>query len=521
MTESEIPVTDELRSQPRLVLTNQRNLREMLSTGMLLTLEGFEKYYPDAFELTPGRIPVFTSKLPANLVSRVAREPGVTPVALVLRQEQPWGGDGSSGAVLMAGPLPLASAVETAVFVEQQDLQNFLETPFDNLDVRALTTSVDPDLFTANDVSPEDLTRLSDEIGVAAKPSVTDYRVADKEAGSRALVAAMVDGDGTTFDGLVEFVAPSGRVPKDLGKLPRWLYTGPHWSVVTKPTLDQRIYMAAIDRLSSEDVQESWRPVEVLERISIAIDRTALSKTQHKELDSNLNGLRLIVSNERPFKPFRERRGLPVAKALLLVLLRPDPERLLDWNPSDSGASADVMFTAAALVGRLRGRRRMPLSLRPAPFDHFLAHQTACQVNGAGLRPEDRPRVVVDHDTRRIVWRDRDLLKATATAIDPKGSVEEKPDQRIMLEICKELGWDDCCTTSFNMPASEIDMTIAGGTVQLRLRGLAMGQVAVDTNRFAERLSSGELDPALEAHVRAKLAGGAAEPANTPPIVKA
>jgi hypothetical protein len=63
-------------------------------------------------------------------------------------------------------------------------------------------------------------------------------------------------------------------------------------------------------------------------------------------------------------------------------------------------------------------------------------------------------------------------------------------------------------------------MTIAGGTVQLRLRGLVMGEVAVDADRFAERLSSGELDPALVAHARARLTGGDAAPARTPPITK-
>jgi hypothetical protein len=193
---------------------------------------------------------------------------------------------------------------------------------------------------------------------------------------------------------------------------------------------------------------------------------------------------------------------------------------LLEWNPSDSGASAEVMFTAAALVGRLRGRRRMPLSLRPAPFDHFLAHQTACQVNGVGLRPDDRPRVVVDDDTRRIVWQGMDLIKATAKAPDPIQAVGGEADQRIMLEICKELGWDDCCITSFNLPANDIDMTIAGGTVQLRLRGLVMGEVAVDADRFAQRLSSGQLDPALAARARARLAGADAAPAHTPPITK-
>jgi len=61
-------------TEPLYYITNQFNLREILSGGFIASRESFDdKYYPDLLAESPGRIPLFTGPVPAALLQKGQR----------------------------------------------------------------------------------------------------------------------------------------------------------------------------------------------------------------------------------------------------------------------------------------------------------------------------------------------------------------------------------------------------------------------------------------------------------------
>src|SRR6185437_1000463 len=98
------------------------------------------------------------------------------------------------------------------------------------------------------------------------------------------------------------------------------------------------------------DVSEAWSPNEVLDAVEARVREADLADDAVDAIIRNLGRVRSIVNVEVDFEPFRQSgRALVSAKALLLVLLRPELDELLAWPEDETGADDATRIVAAVL----------------------------------------------------------------------------------------------------------------------------------------------------------------------------
>ena len=76
--------TPDWSKQKLYFITNNKNLKEILISGVIKNEEGYKKYYKDFCELAPNYLPVFVNKIPNNLLSYCTKESGGAVVVIEL-----------------------------------------------------------------------------------------------------------------------------------------------------------------------------------------------------------------------------------------------------------------------------------------------------------------------------------------------------------------------------------------------------------------------------------------------------
>jgi hypothetical protein len=351
-------------------LTNRMNLNGILSSRVVGPRESFKKYYADLLDRCPGWVPLLTEPPGKDLLEAVVAEKGAGAPVIVEFPVTLAGDQDPSQGVIYLPAVALADAV--AIHLRsQRDLREHRARSYGNVHPHDELLQVTPGLYAA---APDSVS-----IQDPGNPPVVLWNRIDRIRGAVNAARASASA-GEQLAVAASFLGGTG-IPESVG-VPRWI----HWLELDDHSSDGRQaapdiaspdvagFRAAYDVLGERDVADAWRPNDVLDEIIERIRSIGLAVDANEALLRNLERVRAIVNAEVDFEPFRpSARALVSAKALLLVLLRPDLEQLLAWSEEETGADDVTRVAAAVLAGRLRGLARESVSLRSMALDDMTA----------------------------------------------------------------------------------------------------------------------------------------------------
>ncbi|MFE3318154.1 hypothetical protein [Nocardia sp. NPDC059195] len=356
---------------PRLfVLTNRMNLVALLSSRLMAPRESFYKYYADLLALCPGWVPILVGPPPALLVERVVVEPGAGAPVLIEVSESVLNGQQLDGPVAYARAAAMADVVAIH-FRDEKSLREHRARRYENVFPHEDLLRVSPELFSAE---PD----AEIVIAAPARAPEIDWVQIDRSRGAiSAAIAATESGEALAVAAgmLGASHLPEGAI------VPPWL----HWpglaSEAAEPAsesdaerADRLIFQAAYRVLGERDRTDSWSPSEVLGAVVREVAAANPSDEVNAIVERYLGRVREIVNVERDFERFRNPDSPYVAaKALVLVLLRPDLGQLLEWPAEETGSDETTRLVAALLAGRLRGVARESVALRNVALDDHTA----------------------------------------------------------------------------------------------------------------------------------------------------
>ncbi|MGC4994173.1 hypothetical protein [Nocardia salmonicida] len=375
------------------------NLVALLSSRLLGPCESFYKYYADLSAQCPGWVPILVGPPPPSLVDRVVVERGAGAPVLVELSESVLNGQRLDNPVVYVRAAALADVVAIH-FRDEESLRAHRARRYGNVFPHEDLLRVSPELFSS---------QADTEIVIAAPARATeiDWGRIDRSRGAiSAAIAAAESGEAMAVAAgmLGASHLPEGTV------VPPWL----HWpnlaSVVVESAIetdaemaDRLIFLAAYRVLGECDRSGAWSPSEVMGAVARDIEAGNPSDEVKAVVERYLRRVREIVNVEKDFERFRN-PGSPyvAAKALVLVLLRPDLGQLLEWPAEETGADETTRVVAAVLSGHLRGVARESVALRNAALDDHTAGWAIRTANGKSPT-SIVAEFVADDDTTAVV----------------------------------------------------------------------------------------------------------------------
>jgi hypothetical protein len=347
------------------VLTNRWNLIEFLSRRMIVPSDAITKYYEDLLHHVPGRVPIVSAPVSDELLSAVSGDDAVVfPVFLELTA-------GWEPGTTTAIPLADITAIH---FRTGRDLEEHRARKFSNVG-DSPPLKVTPDLFRGGD---QTLAHIAERPPKTRKRQATALRWASSWSG-----AVVVGLTGVDTDANADASAALARLldGRPWGRLKAAAHLGALTSLRSgRPPragkdLESRLFSYIAERFATDGLPgDALGFVRALpEHIEID-DRTAAA---FKKICDILDG-------EIEFRPFR-RTGSPVAKGLLIALLRGKPERLQPWATEVAHADPVSTLTAGVLLGLAAGRHTLPEDMRVPPLDLALANVELAAMTGASM----------------------------------------------------------------------------------------------------------------------------------------
>lgn len=559
--------------QQTYVLTNRYNLLDFLSGGLITPSVAITKYYIDISERSPGRVPILAAPFAVRLpYDRDDADETAFPVAIEIDSARMGShpvptfdraGEGACRPLGYAhgivwapsGAIPIAAAVAIH-FRSDRDLHEHRARRYENISDSLVPLKVTPSLFEqARETNPAVMEWL-ESLVMPEEATAERFDREDRAAGSLALLSRVLPNGRSSLNGfamLFSLDRPLGtnqdvgqstrkaaKRPKKAGgtalsstagtaaagdpELPPWLLLsadGP----LPATDLEGRLFVAALRVLSKTDPRERWRALEVLDGVAREAHQTKLSEALATELDRNIEPVRGIVSLQRDFRPLNTGKGLVVAKALLMVLLRPDPAKLLGWEQSASGADDSVIMTAAFLAGALWGHKRLPTDLRSPELDRSLAERAAARLGGpdAALTPESVAGSISVSEvadparpgsaTFAVCWRGEPIVvrqKVERSVVDRllSANLEDEAARSCSLSLARHMGWNDCIESTITLPGDDYSITRVGKPKATVVRCLGTPVIlhVLVTERFRERIVVDGIPSESEAHVAELLA---------------
>ena len=529
------------------VPTNGHNLLAAMASRLLSPLEGHpDKYYDDLLRFAPGRVPLVARGVPVDLIPFIAAEENEVPALVELdpagftNPEVPaFAADATPGsgrvgeagwaAWAPAGPLPLA-AVTQVHLRSDRDLEEFSLREFS--DVRPIhdRLAVTPDLFALEETGASALVDWLASLPVPATGGL-DIRGADRRSGALLLLA--MSATARQADYVVDLL--NRRAPASTEEALRGVATWVLSAGDAGSAVEERIVRAVLAEFEGIDRTRMWRPTEVVRRLrsdlTVVLDGDA---AYHAELA--LDRADAILRSEIQFDRLRE-GGSPALKATLLALMRPEPERFWAWDLAETGADEEVRLVAAALVGALNGRSRLPVSIRPPALDDLLAawECAGLAVPETPVWPPPHVSLVAGRDgaavmAGEVVLRalpsaepDRERVTVTgdqpdaATIFDP--AVLDRPAARIAaIDWASEQRWWEAFSTVIRIGARSAHIEAGGMDGALVIN--AVGPVSIErelhSEVFCERIAAGEVPTDVLAKISAADETAPTKPRNRP-----
>ncbi len=441
---------------PPVVATCRSNVLEWLSSGLVVPRAAFDKYYEDSLAIRDDLVPVIRAPVGGDLLAVEGRDTGNFPVLAELAEEAvTWVRDEQIGHVAHA---PL-SAVRALHFRSDEEVQEFRARAFANLTVGRVPHRVSPGLYGAGASSTASIAR--DLRGVRpVKPAVT-YQLADRLSGARALALVAASGSTKSLTWAVRsaFGPRTERPPRrKLTDSEQWILLTARlaqYKVPATATLDERVFRAAAAAFLETDHADVGDSRTILTAMDGRLegDKT-LKDADRSKWASGRDRITAILQGDEPFTGFRSDE-FRTDRALLLALIRPQPEGVLAWTADQTRAGSMDLVLAALLVGLAHGRKALPLSLRPQALDELLARrelddlddrdvtfQTELVDHGAGLT------LRIDGLDVQTVAKPPPTLVELCDALDLSNAVVTKA----LIAAAIDRGWQHAVATRLSIP---------------------------------------------------------------------
>lgn len=487
-------------------LTNRMNLNGVLGSRLITPRESFRKYYADLLQLAPRRVPLLTGIPGMGHLDVVTRERGSgSPVLIEFPAQLAGVADGvTDDGVLYFRAVRIADA-KAIHFPDDRSLREHRARAYGNVHPHDALLRVTPELFSGNGLDV-----------VVASPSGTpspDWRRIDRIRGAASAAVNCASGSGQLT--LAAFML--GATGQELHfELPSWLsWTELDDLVPTReasdsPSPDAVLFAAVYEGLAGFDIADTWSPGAVLALVVERVEASSLSGEDRQLVMRNLQRVKQLIDAEVDFEPFRSTASaLTSAKALIMVLLRPNLGDLLAWPSEETGADDLTKLAAAVFAGRLRGVAREAAELRSVALDDQTA-AWAVQVASEPTAPLGKVDIV--WETGRVALVLGGVEVSTAPVVSeaptqPAGSAELvalyealsvrlKPAAR--RRVARVLGWP--ITTIVTLPPGA-EVT-AGSTLTVVSTEPVRFVESLDEQTFLELaadLSVGHLEAAVTA----------------------
>ena len=357
--------------------TNRHNLTKMLAVRALLTHEAFaDKYYDDLLQLCPGRVPLVAGGVPQSLLEIVA--PDEHDIPALLEIDMPVGSAPVAGgpAWAPAGPLPI-SWLKAIHFRSDTDRAEYLQNEYEDVRPVPELCHVSPERFDTRGDGGEITRHLE---GLERPSAELNFTPFDRRGGAALLALGAADTGAAT----VVADALAGRfdaAPLPLAGLAAWL-AGADASTATPESL---VAYRAFDALSGVDRRREWRATTFLKeltgRLTADLPHDAIAT-----VNASLERTAAILRSELVFDGFSADEW-PVLKALQLVLRFPEHDRMNIAEAEHPGLDRVSRVLAAAMLGCLTGRSRLPIGARPYLLDDAIATWECARVRSMTSSP--------------------------------------------------------------------------------------------------------------------------------------
>lgn len=407
------------------LLTNRNNLLEILSTGTIKPLTGYQKYYRDSGTLCPQGIVLLGRPPSAQLVEQWVEASNTQfPVVLtvdlqgmrgpvrvvngkmaVAEVEAPVADDAL--AVVMGGVIPLKAVAEVH-FRSESEFREYTVRQYSNVPQDVVAMSVSPLLFDGQDVNAEELAAAIEAACRTDGPVVTDdlWTRADALGGALFMLAAVIrEAPHLELEMLqyclealrIEIASLSEPAPAQDGG------AGAHWIALLPQLLlgeDADTRWSSPERIA-ERVQRSfdenngaWLIVEAVTLLAAAVHVSQLQpddQTQDETLEAMHDSIEAavpVLEAERADEALGRCKELLAAvqavgdltldvqefpadesasmTGLLRFLLEPAPAAIIHLVKNGTVQPDESVAVAAVLSGALYGRSRMPLEYHPS-----------------------------------------------------------------------------------------------------------------------------------------------------------
>jgi hypothetical protein len=463
--------------RPWYFVSNSLNLLHVLSAGLIEPAEAFEKHYQDVSGHAPQRIALIAPPFGEGVVAEATSEPAARiPVALEVALEAPTfeervptyrdADDAPPLVVAPATVIPLRHIV-CIHFRLESERDEFVArlTQYSNVVLPEVDLRCSPELFGGLGSPLGDALQWLQGLPQVAADLRGRLRRRDRIAGGLFLVACVTPPNEELVEGLARLLAADEPTAPQARDNPAWLV--PALVNVSAPgdvaapradEADTALLSAVLHVLIATEPSESWRPRQVLADCGDAMyaavggsdDATVTT------LQPQIDYIDAILRNDVEFDGFRKDKGNLTLKALLMVLMRPDPERLTTWAPSVEGAGSAEQITAAFLCGALHGISRMPASLRglqPPSLQLLVSeHAAAFALKGLDLdwMPECSP---INFESAEddagsqvlsLTWADRAVFRKSPplpSLFELLHAMDFSQDEasQLAIDLCREL----------------------------------------------------------------------------------
>lgn len=463
------------------VLTNRWNLIEFLSRRVVTPLGTFDKYYDDLLRHTPGRVPLVATPLSPELVADVTGdEPEMDfPVFLEVAGAKP-------------GTVPFVTLEEVVQvhFRSQRDLDEHAARRFDNV-------PPGPPLTITSAIWDGGKGTIDELVSAPAAGAAVDVgilRRAERYAGGVTVLATCDQGGSASASAVARLM--DGRAWA--GAALPWLATAAPFvisgSVDTGSNADEALLSAVLGTLT--DAPARAHSLNLLS----GVEEVLAGSRWDAALEPSLRKIRRVVDSEDEFTPLTE-RGFTVAKALLLFLLRRDPESLLAWPTEETGADSPTFSTAAFLAGFSVGRRQLPVTLRANPLDLALASVEMHVAVSGGFTGVPPAEVVADPVAGSIQVRSRGEVLVgfglvTLADLVRRADLDDPEISGACADLARRLRCDDLFTTVVSVKAG---MRLEPKGLSIHIPGIAETRLLIDRDRFVDRLREADAESSPQA----------------------
>lgn len=486
-----------------LLPVDHRNMRAFYSRGLVAPRNLLDKYRSDLLQLAPSQLLFVADRISPALADGTSVERDGIPVLLEIADEHFIGPEpvpvGNSFVRLLPETVPVGWI--DAIHVRSEDeAREIRARDYRNIDASMLPIRVSADLFEADSPTFEELVAVLESVDTSEGPDNANIVPRECVAGALQL---LLDGLPPHPGILSQSAEVLSTLLKDGKKGPIAALTDALISVGWLIEPDDVVIFGNI----AEAVVEQSGPQppvggELVRALQARLDMVGLSAPEAAE--SYLRSIGEILRGDREMVPFKQHGGLRSLKALLLFLLRSDPNATKSWFAEDVNMEDSVGALALLWTGMSARMAGVPVGQRGTSALTTLLQEWVASVGASPLlRSAETSGQVVLLPGRplkmeaggRVIgsWEPLGPSRRETLLADPEA------DSAVAVALCLALNWQDCLETV--VEAENVTIGRSRSAVQVVFAGCPKVTVRVVATALQERLrgsSDAEVDAAVD-----------------------